>query len=625
MAEPKIQILITAKDDASKTLQSLQGRIQGMSKQLKIAGVAMMAIGAGIAASLTMALKAAAEEEKGIVRLSIAMRNMGISYDEVKGSLEAWIDTQQQKTAVADSEQRDALSQLIRMTGNLAEAQDKMTLSMDIAAGTGRDLASANQMVMYAMGGNWGMVERYIPALKEAQTEEEKWIKLREMFVGQAEAYGQTLDGQFKLLMHNIGDLKEAIGTVLTPAVQNIINRLNEFVMWLKELNPEIIKWSTIALVATSALFLLGGAILLLLGFLPSLITGLGTVIGLMHGTTVAAGGMAVSVGGAATAFGVGTVAVYGFMTALIALLPYIALITAGLAMIAYGIFYIHQQSAQYEKDLERSHELLKIWNNYQKGAQLSLEELNRLLEAGWIDLQRYNQAMERTTAIQGELQMQTESLTTVTGGLTVANIALGNSYNYVAMSQERWLQMAPRIAQQAGYVEAYYKSMYPPEMWAAYEKIFGKGTAGVISIWEPELGISAELAKITKDFFAKGGHKAGLAAIEAYLAAWEEAGYETGETWEKLRREAEEEDGVKEEEPPDIPRGVTEFHYAGIVPGRRGQRVPIIAEGGEMFLGASGGGIHIINDIVIYLDGEEMNRTIIDKVSEKVRVRGGL
>lgn len=278
MAKPEVEILIKAKDEASKAMTGITGKIQGMSKQLKIAGGIMAAGGIAITAALGMAAKAAAEEEKGITRMVIAMRNVGVEYDDVKGSLEAWIDTQQQKTAIADTEQRDSLSTLIRMTGNLEEAQDKLTLAMDIAVGTNKDLNSATQLVAYAMGGNWGMVERYIPALKAVTDETEKWRLLQELFAGQAEAFGETMAGQMQLLQHNIGDVKEAIGAIVVEAIGPLFKRISELLptikAWIAE-HPKLTKIITLGALAFGLLLIPLGGLLIML---PMLAAGIGMV-----------------------------------------------------------------------------------------------------------------------------------------------------------------------------------------------------------------------------------------------------------------------------------------------------------------------------------------------------------
>lgn len=244
---------------------------QQIEKHRKAIGIAMAASGAAIIGGLAGTMKMAAEEEAGIQKLRIAMQNVGISYDENRESLEKLINTQQQKTAVADSAQREALSQLITMTGDLGQSQDLLSLAMDISAGTGKDLTSVTSTLGYALAGNWGMVNRMIPALAEVESEEEKWAFLREAFAGQAEAYGQTLEGQMQLLENNVSDVGEALGSVLIPLVTDLFHKIMPVVESMKEwiaANPGLTK---AILIATGVL----GGLLLGLGTLTLILPGL--------------------------------------------------------------------------------------------------------------------------------------------------------------------------------------------------------------------------------------------------------------------------------------------------------------------------------------------------------------
>jgi hypothetical protein len=274
MADAVLSVLIQAKDEATKVLGQVNNAVGDMSKQFKMAGVAMLGAGASIVAGLTMAVKAAAEEDAGIQKLRQTMANLGLSYDDCKDSLEAWIDAEQQKTTVSDTEQRESLSKLLVMTGNLAKSQELLSLAMDMAVGTGRDLSSTVDTLGYALAGNWGMVNRMIPALANVSTEEEKWAFLREKFVGQAAAYSQTLAGQFTLLKNNLGDLKEAIGETLVGAVTPLVENANKLIQHLKDLDPALKQWITTTGLVVGAIGLLSGGLFVLLGYLPKVIEG---------------------------------------------------------------------------------------------------------------------------------------------------------------------------------------------------------------------------------------------------------------------------------------------------------------------------------------------------------------
>lgn len=358
MAEQaKLEILIKARDEASAALDEIGKRTENMSRQFKIAGAAMMAAGAAIVGALAMCVRAAAEEEAGMARLRVAAENVGIAYDEVEESLESWIDTMQQKTAIADSEQRDSLASLIRITRDVTEAQDLLVLSMDVAVGTGRDLASATTLIMYALSGNWGMLERYIPAIKEAADEEEKWMMLRELFAGQAEEFGRTLEGQYKLLMHNIGDLKEAIGDVLLPVVNKIVSAFNAFVQALKGLPSWLTTIGVFVVALEAGLAILAGTVLLLRGYLPLLAKGWHAIATAFHHATAAAAGLNI---------------------ALAPLVGLLVLLTAGLVAIGVGVYFLvkaHRDAAAETKRLqeEMQHELESIVTT-----MLATQELTR-------------------------------------------------------------------------------------------------------------------------------------------------------------------------------------------------------------------------------------------------------
>jgi len=69
--ETEIAIAIRAKDEASRTLKGVTGTIQGMSKQLKIAGGVMAGFGATITAGFGMAVKQFAEAGDEVQKMAL--------------------------------------------------------------------------------------------------------------------------------------------------------------------------------------------------------------------------------------------------------------------------------------------------------------------------------------------------------------------------------------------------------------------------------------------------------------------------------------------------------------------------------------------------------------------------
>lgn len=284
------EVVIHVKGDASdaeKNIGGLTEKLKAASGDLKKVGAAFLGFGAALTAGLTLSVKAAAEEEAGISRLSQALLNAGVSYDGVRRSLEATIEATQQKTSIADDQQREALQKLVEVTGDYNKSLSLMPLVLDLAAAKGMDFGTASEIVGRVAAGNVTILSRYGIQLKEGATSTEALTALTQKFGGQAEKMGQTVSGQMKLLKANFGDAAEALGTALLPVVIKLTESLNKLVLWFKNLSPEMQKFIAIGTAVTAALSLLVGGFFLFLGMIPSILAGaaaLGTAFHLVLG-----------------------------------------------------------------------------------------------------------------------------------------------------------------------------------------------------------------------------------------------------------------------------------------------------------------------------------------------------
>jgi len=260
MANPEISLLVKMKDESSKELDKLQKNVGLTSKQMRNMGIGMMAAGGAIVAGMGMAVKAANEEQIGISRLEAQLKNVGVSYDDVKGSLEDVISATQYKTGIADDEQRIALGELVMITGDYQRSLDLMPLALDLAAAKEMDLGTAAEVVGRVAVGNTTILKRYGIELKEGATAAEALAEMQSKVGGTAEATRDPM----KVLGAQIGDLKEAIGTALLPVVTKWLDKLTLIIknvqIWA-EANPTLIK--TIAAVGV-ALIGAGGLLIAL-------------------------------------------------------------------------------------------------------------------------------------------------------------------------------------------------------------------------------------------------------------------------------------------------------------------------------------------------------------------------
>ena len=291
---------------AEEQLNGLEGAVKRNADTLKNVGKGMTIAGTAITAALGMAAKAAVDEEANIARLATALETVGVSYSDVGKDLEAYITAQQNATAFADNEQRDALAALVPMVGDYDEAVKLMGLTMDLARWKQMDLATAADIVGKVAAGNLGTLSRYGIVLEQGATSAEALAKMQELAAGQAEAYGQTTAGQFAAMSASIGDLQERIGTALIPVLVRFLEAVTPIIektmAWIDE-NPEL----------TNTIVLVTGAI-------GGLMTVLGPVLMALPGIVAAAPAVGAALAALTGPVGLVVAAIIGLIAAGVAI-----------------------------------------------------------------------------------------------------------------------------------------------------------------------------------------------------------------------------------------------------------------------------------------------------------------
>jgi len=221
-----IEIIVRAKDEATATLKKAEKAASGLGDKfggaLKI-GAEGAAVGiAAMVAALGKCAYEAGQEEQGIARLVVALKNQGINYDVVKVKLEDVIDTTMQKTGIADDKQRESIGTLVTVTGDLDKALELNRLAMDLSIAKQIDLTSAAEIVGKVSQGNTSILTRYGIVVGEDATATEALTKMTQMFGGQAEAMGQTSAGAFKIIQNRMNDMMETVGVAVLPLLNRV-------------------------------------------------------------------------------------------------------------------------------------------------------------------------------------------------------------------------------------------------------------------------------------------------------------------------------------------------------------------------------------------------------------------
>jgi hypothetical protein len=190
------------------------------------AGLAVAALGA-VAFD---AVKAFAEDDAAAQKLATTLGNVTGATDAQVKSVEDFITKTSLAAAVTDDELRPALDSLVRGTGDVAKAQELMSLALDISAGTGKDLQAVSDALSKAFNGQLGPLRKLDPALakliKSGASADEVFAALGETFAGQASTAANTTAGKMKNLSIQMGEFKESIGAAVAPLVEKLLPAL---------------------------------------------------------------------------------------------------------------------------------------------------------------------------------------------------------------------------------------------------------------------------------------------------------------------------------------------------------------------------------------------------------------
>ena len=219
-------------NNAKRSILGLTDASVSASKKQKIA---MGLIGGAFAAAGVAAgafaikigrdgVRAAIDDQKSLSALNKTLLNLG--YGTATESVDKFINSLQFSTGVSDDELRPALSRLVVATGDLTQAQQLLTLSQDISAGTGKDLESVTSALSKAALGQTTALSRLGVGLDKTilATGDLDKIQsaLNQKFSGQAQVAANTYAGRLQILTRGVDEAKEAIGYGLLDALDNV-------------------------------------------------------------------------------------------------------------------------------------------------------------------------------------------------------------------------------------------------------------------------------------------------------------------------------------------------------------------------------------------------------------------
>lgn len=243
-ATTSLELLLLAKDQASKVLDDVKEKAGGMGKALgdvaKIAGGFVVAEGiTKLGGFLVDAAKGAAEDQAATDRLNQSLGNFldrntslvkGTSdysdaLAEMKTDMEDRIKAGQ-KLAFSDDDVRDSMQALLAATDDVQVATDRHKAAMDLARGANIPLATATKMLGKINEENVDVFKKMGIELGKNATEADALAAVQARFGGQAEAYAKSTAGQFEQAKIRMSEMKETIGAAVLPVMTALMTFL---------------------------------------------------------------------------------------------------------------------------------------------------------------------------------------------------------------------------------------------------------------------------------------------------------------------------------------------------------------------------------------------------------------
>jgi len=224
----------------------------------KAAVPAAAALGAVVAA-IGASVKAAIEDEAAQANLARQLKVSTGATDAQVASVEKYIASLGRSVAINDSEARPALQALVTATKDVTEAQDLLSVAVDVSAATGSNLQSVTEALAMAYVGNTRGLKALSPEvmklIKDGGTFADVLAVLKGNFGGAGEAAANTAAGGLKKLGIAFAETQESIGAAFLPVLEELLPYLQAFASWA-ESNPGVFL-AIIAIIGALALAVL--------------------------------------------------------------------------------------------------------------------------------------------------------------------------------------------------------------------------------------------------------------------------------------------------------------------------------------------------------------------------------
>jgi hypothetical protein len=219
--------------------QKLEGAGAKANFAIKKAALPAAAAVGALGVALVGATKAAMEDQAAQAELARTLSISASATDAQIAANEELISKMSLTSGIADDALRPALASLARGTKDLGQAQEGLSLAMDISTATGADLTTVSDALAKAYQGNFKGLRSLSPEMatliKEGADLNTVMDVLGGTFGGATATAAGTAEGQMKRFGIAISEAKENIGAALIPVVEKALPLLTAMGSWAQE------------------------------------------------------------------------------------------------------------------------------------------------------------------------------------------------------------------------------------------------------------------------------------------------------------------------------------------------------------------------------------------------------
>jgi hypothetical protein len=231
-------------EKAVKEFQNLETTGQKVGMALEKAFLPAVAAVGALAAGAVLSAKAAAEDAREQAQLARQINASTTATEAQIAATNEYIMQQELLSAISATELRPALAILVRHTGDLAKAQQLLSLAMDVSVGTGRDVFDVAERMAEGFTGvltpleelDYGLVQ----SIENGASFDDIMGSLAATFGGAVAKDAETAAGRFARMQVQMQQVQETIGYALLPIIEKLLPTLESLAVFIGD-NTDLI------------------------------------------------------------------------------------------------------------------------------------------------------------------------------------------------------------------------------------------------------------------------------------------------------------------------------------------------------------------------------------------------